>query len=200
MLLTCNLKPEGGKEWVTFIRYGVSTTGGLFSQQQTYVLLELHKQMEIPGLAEWLTWLRVISLEPCWLVWSPSCRENLVHYPRICSWISKHFTGVRVVLGWTSPSIHHQVWAGLRSTGQPVRCDLNSVSGLVSVSWNSDCQTGGRSAVGSCRGLSYKRTSKVFMYIALCLLLSSGLPENSFVFVTDDEVLFMTFDIVYLFK
>ena len=147
-------------------------------------------QMEIPGLAEWLTWRRVTALEPCWLVWSPACTETLIHFPRICPWISNHFTGVRAVLGWTSPSINHPVWVSVRSTGEPVGCDLNSVLALVSFSWNAVCSTGGRSAVGSCRGLSYKRASKVFMYIACCLLLPSVLPKNSFVFVTNDEVLF----------
>ena len=155
------------------------------------VFIQIAQQMEIPGLAEWLTWRRIISLKPCWLVWNPARTENLVPFPRICPWVSNRLTGVRAVLRWTSQAIDHPVWISLRSIGEPVGCDLNSVSVLVSFSWNSVSPTGSRSAVGSYRGLSYKWACKVFMYISFCLLLPSGLPKNSFVFVTNDEVLFL---------
>jgi hypothetical protein len=197
MLITCILKPEDEREWVKFIRYGLSATGGLFSQQQALCTSILHKQMEIPGLAEWLTWRRVISLEPCWLLWSPVCTESLVPFPRICPWISNPIRGVRAVLAWTIRSIDYLVCVSLRSTGEPVGCDLNSVSALVSVPWNLVCPTGGRSAVGSCRELSYKWANEVFTYIACCLLLPIGLPENSFLFVTNVEGFCMAFDFYF---
>ena len=167
MLLTGILKPEGGREWVVYpVRNechwrALQPVPGVCTSR-------LHKQTGIPGLSEWLTWRRVISLEPCWLVRSPAGTENHVHFPRICPWISNHFTGVRAVLGWTNQSIDHPVWVNLRSIGEPVGCDLNSVLAVVSFSWNSVCPTGGRSAVGSCRGQSYNWASKVFILRFVC--------------------------------
>jgi hypothetical protein len=91
-------------------------------------------------------------------------------------------------LGWTSQSTDHLVGVSLRSTGDPVGCDPNDISGLVSFSYNSVFPTGDRSAVGSCRGPRYKCARKVFTYLAFCVLLHSGQPENSFVFVTNVEL------------
>jgi hypothetical protein len=144
--------------------------------------------MGTPWSAQWLTWCWEISLEPCWFVWSTTFRESLVPFLEFVLESRKRLPELGFFFG-VDESIHRS------SSLSQVAVDWRAgwmwsdlCPGFCVFLLQFSLSDRNMFAVGSYRGLRYKCASKVFIYTAFCVLLHSGQPENSFVFVTNVEL------------